>query len=107
MDGSLDQRFILNNANIDTSTVKVYVNGPNDVNPSGSLGTEYSIVDNILNINSTSEIYLIQEIQDEQYELLFGDGFFGKKLEDSTVITVNYIITNGKDGNGIGRGNTF
>tara|TARA_X000000368_G_scaffold308439_1_gene246373 strand:- start:20115 stop:22082 length:1968 start_codon:yes stop_codon:yes gene_type:complete len=107
VDGSLDQRFILNNANIDTSTVKVYVNGPNDVNPSGSLGTEYSIVDNILNINSTSEIYLIQEIQDEQYELLFGDGFFGKKLEDSTVITVNYIITNGKDGNGIGRGNTF
>tara|TARA_B100000902_G_scaffold399601_1_gene471273 strand:+ start:34 stop:2001 length:1968 start_codon:yes stop_codon:yes gene_type:complete len=107
VDTSLDQRFILNNANIDTSTVKVYINGPNDINPVGALGTEYTIVDNILNINSTSEIYLIQEIQDEQYELLFGDGFFGKKLENQTVITVNYIITNGKSGNGIGKGNTF
>ena len=107
VNGSLDQRFILNNANIDTSTLRVYINGPNDVNPAGALGTEYSVVDNILNVNSTSEIYLIQEIQDEQYELLFGDGFFGKKLENNTVITVDYIITNGKSGNGIGKGDTF
>jgi hypothetical protein len=96
VDGSLDQRFILNNSDIDTSTISVYVKGIND----SGLGIKYSLVDNILDINSKSEIYLIQEIQDEKYELIFGDGLFGKKLEHNAVITVHYIITNGKDGNG-------
>jgi len=43
---------------------------------------------------------LIQEVQDEKYELLFGDGYFGKKLENGAVITATYIITDGKSGNG-------
>jgi hypothetical protein len=96
VDGSLDQRFVLDNAFIDTSTIVVKVKGLSD---SGE-GREYSRVDNIININSNSEIYLIQEVQDEKYELLFGDGYFGKKLENGTVITVSYIITDGEDGNG-------
>ena len=96
VDGSLDQRFILNNSYIDTSTISVYVKGVND----SGLGVEYSLVDNIINVNSSSQIYLLQEIQDEKYELLFGDGLIGKKLENNSVITVNYIITDGKEGNG-------
>jgi hypothetical protein len=96
VDGSLDQRFLLDNPNIDTSTISVYIKGIND----SGLGIEYSLVENILNIDSKSEIYLIQEVQDEKYELLFGDGKFGKKLENNAVITVHYIVTNGKDGNG-------
>jgi len=96
VDGSLDQRFVLDNSFIDTSTIVVKVKGLSD---SGE-GREYSRVDNILNINKTSEIYLIQEVQDEKYELLFGDGYFGKKLESGTIITVSYIITDGEDGNG-------
>jgi hypothetical protein len=96
VDGSLDQRFILNNSNIDTSTISVYVKGIQD----SGLGVKYSIVDNILNVNSTSEIYLIQEVQDEKYELIFGDGRFGRKLENNAIITVHYIVTNGKEGNG-------
>ena len=107
VDGSLDQRFILDNSNIDTSTVKVYINGPNDNNELGALGNEYSLVENILNIDSKSEIYLLQEIQDEQYELFFGDGYFGKKLDNESVVTVNYIITNGESGNNLGKNNTF
>jgi hypothetical protein len=96
VDGSLDQRFILDNPNIDTSTISVYIKGSGD----SGLGSEYSLVENILNIDSTSEIYLIQEVQDEKYEILFGDGRFGKKLENNAIITVNYIVTNGKEGNG-------
>jgi hypothetical protein len=96
VDGSLDQRFILNNSYIDTSTISVYVKGVND----SGLGVKYSLVDNILSVNSTSQIYLIQEVQDEKYELLFGDGYIGKKLENNSVITVTYIVTDGKDGNG-------
>jgi len=96
VDGSLDQRFLLDNPFIDTSTIVVKVKGTSD---SGE-GKEYSLVDNIINLNKNSEIYLIQEVQDEKYELLFGDGYFGKKLENGAIITVSYIITDGEDGNG-------
>ena len=96
VDGSLDQRFILNNSFIDTSTISVYVKGIND----SGIGVEYSLVDNILEVNSSSRIYLLQEVQDEKYELLFGDDLIGQKLENNAVITVNYIVTDGKDGNG-------
>ena len=96
VDGSLDQRFILDNSFIDTSSIVVYVKGPSDT----GLGREYQKVDNIIRVERTSEIYLLQEVQDEKYELLFGDGIFGKKLDNSSVITVTYIITDGKDGNG-------
>jgi hypothetical protein len=96
VDGSLDQRFILDNPFIDTSTISVYVKGISDT----GLGVKYSVVDNIIKVDSESEIYLIQEIKDEKYEIIFGDGYFGKKLENNAVITVHYIVTDGKDGNG-------
>jgi hypothetical protein len=96
VDGSLDQRFILNNSFIDTSTISVYVKGIND----SGVGVEYFSVDNILEVNSNSKIYLLQEVQDEKYELLFGDGLIGQKLENNAVITVNYIVTDGEEGNG-------
>jgi len=95
-DGSLDQRFILNNSYIDTSSIKVYVKKENEL----GLGIEYKLVDDIINVNKDSLIYLIQEIQDEKYELLFGDGLIGRKLQSGEIITVNYITTNGKSGNG-------
>ena len=97
VDSSLDQRFVLDNSYIDTSTISVYVS-----NEEGVLGDEYTLVENIFNVNSESKIFLIQEVQDEKYELLFGDGFIGKKLENGAIVTVNYIVTDGKEGNGAG-----
>ena len=98
VDGSLDQRFILNNSFIDTSTISVHVRESNE---SGSgIGIQYFSVDNILNVNSTSKIYLLQEVQDEKYELLFGDGLIGQKLSNNSIITVTYIVTDGISGNG-------
>ena len=96
IDGSLDQKFILDNSFIDTSTIRVRVRGVSD---SGD-GREYQKIENILNITGDSEIYLLQEIQDEKYEIIFGDGIFGKKLQNGSIVDVSYIITDGKDGNG-------
>ena len=96
VDGSLDQRFILDNPFIDTSTIVVRVKGSSEKGK----GTLFTKVDNILNINSTSSTFLIQEIQDEKYELLFGDGIFGRKLENESKIDVSYVVTDGKEGNG-------
>ena len=97
VDSSLDQRFVLDNSYIDTSTISVYIS-----NEEGVLGDEYTLVENIFNVNSESKIFLIQEVQDEKYELLFGDGYIGKKLENGAIVTVNYIVTDGKEGNGAG-----
>ncbi len=88
-DGSLNQKFILDNSFIDTASIKVYVNN-----------VEYKLVDNIVNVNNESTVFLIQEIQDEKYELLFGDGLIGKKPQNGDIITVDYLITDGEEGNG-------
>lgn len=101
-DGSLDQRFILDNSYIDTSTLNVYVR---EVGTQGTLGTKYNEISNILETTSSSKIYILQEVQDEKYEIKFGDGIIGKKLgeeygDDGTIITANYIVTDGEDGNG-------
>jgi len=100
-DGSLDQRFVLNNSFIDTSTLKVYIKKTEQ----SGLGIEYFLSENIFDIDKNSKIFFINEVQDEKYELRFGDGLIGKKLgdavgSDGTIITANYIITDGRDGNG-------
>ncbi len=92
------ERFILPNDSIDTSTIKVSVS-PNS--SATNLKTIYKLTDNIIDVNNNSLIFLLQEVADEKYEIIFGDGKFGKKLEDSNFITVNYISTNGKDANGV------
>ena len=94
VDGSLEQRFILDNGNIDTSSIVAYV-GTED-----ELGKQYKLIDNIVGITSMSDTYLIQEVQDERYELLFGDGVFGRKPDNGAVITVQYVVTSGSEGNG-------
>ena len=96
VDSSVDQRYIIDSPNIDSSTIRVFVSGIADT----TVGRKYSMVDNILNIDKNSEIFLAQEVQDEKYEILFGDGLFGRKLENNSVITVRYIVTEGETGNG-------
>ncbi len=91
-----DQRFILDNPQIDSSTINVFVSKNN----TSGLGRQFKKIDNILNLSKDSEIFLIQEIQDEKFEILFGDGFFGKKLENNNQIIARYIVTDGARGNG-------
>ena len=87
-----NQRFILPNANVDTTSIRVTI--------SSTTNETYTLYNNILKVDSTSKLFLIQEIEDEQYEILFGDGIIGKKPPAGGVITVTYIVTNGKLGNG-------
>ena len=97
-DGSLDQRFVLNNSFIDTSKLKVYISKDKNTR-----GIEYTLSKNIFNIDKNSRVFFINEVQDEKYELRFGDGLIGKKLGedgDGIYITADYIITDGRDGNG-------
>ena len=92
------EKFILPNDSVDTATIKVTVS-PNS--SATNLKTIYKLTNNIIDVDNQSLIFLLQEVADEKYELIFGDGKFGKKLEDSNFITVNYLSTNGKDANGV------
>lgn len=91
-----NQRYILQNPFIDTATLKVKVK----VNQNSSTSVSYKQIDNIIGITSTSSTYLLQEIEDERYEILFGDGVVGKKLSNENYITATYVTTSGKEGNG-------
>ena len=91
-----NQRYILDNSFIDTSTIKVKVKSSSTATSS----VTYKQIDNIVGVTSTSNSYLLQEIQDERYELIFGDNVIGRKLLNNNYITASYIVTDGKDGNG-------
>lgn len=96
---NLNQKFILPNSGIDTDLISVTVRN----NEQSTNSTKYTRQDNIFEINQDSKIFFLQEIEDERYELIFGDGIFGKKLEEGNFIEVGYITSNGDSANGINQ----
>ena len=92
-----NQRFILDNPGIDTSLFSVTVS-PNSVS---SVKRTYTLANSLFDVNSESAVYYLQEIEDERYELIFGDGIFGKKLNEPNYITARYVVTNGENGNNL------
>ncbi len=94
---NVNQKFILPNAGVDTNLITVKVKN----NESSTASTVYKLQDSLFDINSSSNVYFIQEVEDERYQIFFGDGIFGKALEDNNFISVNYIVTNGDSANGI------
>ena len=94
-----NQKYILPNSGIDTDLISVSVNPTEQ----STISVKYNKQDSLFDINNESEIYFLQEIEDERYELIFGDGIFGKKLEEGNYIRVSYITTNGDSGNGINQ----
>ena len=90
------QRFKIQNPAADLSTlvIKVYQS------PTSSAFQEYKRADSILDIGSEDEVYFISEIEDEQYEIFFGDGVLGKKLADGETIEMSYVVTSGPSSNG-------
>jgi hypothetical protein len=93
---SNNQRFILENRGIDTRTLKVLVRDTQ----SSTTAKRFVNSTNILDVTSASKVFFLQEIEDERYELIFGDGVFGEKLTENNYIDVSYLISNGREGNG-------
>lgn len=94
-----NQRFILSNPGIDYTTLNVRVRDDIFTN----VALKYSRSDSLAFIDGSSAVYFIQEVEDERYELIFGDDIFGRKLANGNIIEVNYIISNGDEGNGISQ----
>jgi hypothetical protein len=94
-----NQKYILPNSGIDTDLISVIVKN----NQQSSVSVKYNLQDSLFEINKESEIYFIQEIENERYELIFGDNVFGKALEEGNYIEVAYITTNGDSANGVSQ----
>jgi hypothetical protein len=91
-----NQRFILSNIGIDTTLLSVTVRDSIESN----FSSKYNLSKNIFEVRSDSKIFFIQEIEDEYYEIFFGDGIFGKKLENNNYIDVTYLTSSGDSANG-------
>ena len=94
-----NQKFILPNTGIDTELIAVNVRS----NEQATAKTKYSSQTSLFDINRESKAYYLQEVEDERYQIFFGDGIFGKALEEGNFITSEYIVSNGDTGNGVGQ----
>ena len=91
-----DQKLIIPSSFTDTSTLKVIVQNSN----TDTLQSVYTLAGGYNDVTSVSKVYFIQEGIDGKYEIYFGDGVTGKKLEDSNIVILEYIVTNTTSSNG-------
>lgn len=92
-----DQRFLIPNQNIDTSTITITVYD----SISSSTTRIFSPTDNLAEITDTSLVYFLEEVEDGQYEIFFGDDVLGKKLDNGNVVVIEYLVSSGADANDI------
>jgi len=91
------RKIIINNANADTSTLNVRV--VNSV--SDSTVRTFTEATSIINVDATSQVYYLKEIDEGKYEITFGSGSLGQSLDDGNIIYLSYIVTSGASGNGL------
>ncbi len=94
---NLTQRFIIPNANVDTSTISVQIQN------SSSDSTVVTWTDgnslDVTTITSNQKVYFLQEVEEGKYEIIFGDGAVGKQLADGNIIFIEYLVTKGSEAN--------
>tara|TARA_R100000027_G_scaffold3907_1_gene3421 strand:+ start:520 stop:2454 length:1935 start_codon:yes stop_codon:yes gene_type:complete len=96
-----NKRFILSNTGIDTDTILVQVK-PSDTS---TIKVKYDLTSGLIDqkvndvLNADSTTYFLQEVEDERYEIIFGDGIFGRRLEDGNVVEISYLVCSGSSAN--------
>ena len=94
-----NQKYILTNSGIDTDLITVSVREA----PGSTVTRTFKQFNSLYDVTSSSPVYFIQEIENERYELLFGDGTFGIQLEEPNIVEVGYITSSGETGNNISQ----
>jgi hypothetical protein len=92
----IDQRFLIPSDRADSTTIKVAVTN----SASDATTVTYTKATSITELDGTSKVYFLQEAEDGQYEVYFGDGVIGKKLDDGNIISISYVVTNKTEANG-------
>ena len=90
------QKFQLGDVDADTSTLRVRV----QQNEQSLTHDVYAKFESLLNVDSTSQIYYLQENPSELFEIYFGDGVIGRKPVNNNIVTLDYVFTKGAEANG-------
>ena len=91
-----DQKYIIQNANADTTTLKVSVQ-ESSTNTTTNI---YSLAGGFNSVTDTSKVYFLQEVDDGKFEVYFGDGVLGAAVSTGNIVTLEYIVTNRDESNG-------
>lgn len=89
-------RYVIPNNNVDISSLKVRV----QESATSSNYETYVREESILTLDGTSQVYFVKEIDDQLYELEFGNDVIGKQLSNGNVINLTYMISNKDAANG-------
>ena len=100
-DQDLDQKFIIPSNTVDTTTLDVRVQ--TSITDQSGANKPWLLSSDFNALTSTSKVYFLQEVENGQFEVFFGDGIVGEGLSDGNLITISYISTNGSVANGIGN----
>jgi len=92
----IDQRFIIPNDSVDTSTLTVKV----QESASDSTTKTYRLSEGLVSIDKDSEVYFLQEVEGGRFEVYFGDGVLGKSIADGNIVIFDYINSNRDASNG-------
>ena len=92
----IDQRFIIPNDSVDTTTLTVKI----QESSSDSTTKTWSLATGITGIDDESEVYFLQEVEGGRFEVYFGDGVMGKAIADGNIVILDYINTNRDAPNG-------
>ena len=94
-----NQKYILTNSGIDTNLIRVNVKD----SANSTIVRKFSQSKGLFDVKSDSPVYYLQEVENERYEILFGDGIFGLPVQEPNVVQVGYIVSNGENGNNLSR----
>ena len=92
----IDQRFLIPSDRADSTTIKVAVQN----SASDTTSNTYTKATSITELDGTSKVFFLQEAEDGQFEIYFGDGVIGKALDDGNIISISYVVTNKTEANG-------
>ena len=92
----VDQKFLIQSVNADTSTLIVKVQNSD----TDTTVNTYTKATSITELDSTSKVYFLQESEDGKFEVYFGDGVIGKAIEDGNIVILQYVVTNKTAANG-------
>ena len=92
----IDQRFLIPSDRADSTTIKVAVQN----SASDTTSNTYTKATSITELDGTSKVFFLQEAEDGQFEIYFGDGVIGKSLDDGNIISISYVVTNKTEANG-------
>lgn len=91
------QRFFVPNNFVDSETFRVFV----IPDPTNNIEIEYTKKDTIVDVNNADTVFFVEEVQDQKYEIVFGDDVIGRKVRDGEIIRISYVVTSGGQANGI------